>query len=388
LVYMWTPLSSVAGLPRERQPFYTDVAAWSKTSHSLEGITAMQRYAALLDDSPQRIGAAKVFGNFFKTLEARAEVGRTIDTGDDQMGNQFVAVISDRLWHWRFGGDPKVLGKNIRIDRQSYRVIGIMGKEFSYPHGNDFPGQYQFASLPGTDICIPAALTSKQKADRDFDNFDAVIGRLGPRVSLSQAQSEISVIEKRLKPLHSQGWGNIDVLLVPFIETAIGPVRPLLRLLMAAVFLVLLLACSNFASLLMARAADRIHEMGIRAAVGAGPGRLIRLMLTEALMLSIAGGVLGIILSFVALRFVVRLNPGDIPRFEEVTVDMRVLMFAVFASIGTGVVSGVFPALSAAFANIGEQLGRGGRAITGVSRRARNVLIVAQIALSVVLLVS
>jgi hypothetical protein len=252
-------------------------------------------------------------------------------------------------------------------------VIGVMAREFSYPHGNDFPGQYQFASLPRTEIWLPAALTPKQQSEPGFDGFDAAVGRLRQGVGLLQAQSEMSAIEKRLEPFHPEGWRDLQALLVPFIETTVGPVRPLLRLLMGAVFLVLLMACGNFASLLMARAADTRHEIGVRMALGAKRSRLIRLMLTESLMLSIAGGVLATLLSFAALRMIATVNPNDIPRFEEANMDLRVLLFGLFASLGAGLASGIFPALSATFVNTGEQLRQGGRAIVGTSWHARNV---------------
>lgn len=279
-----------------------------------------------------------------------------------------------------------MLGRIIHIDRQPYRVIGVMPGEFSYPHGNDFPGQYQFASLPRTDIWVPAAVTPKQQADREFDGFDAAIGRLRPAVSLAQAQSEMSAIEKRLDPLHAENDRDLEAVLVPFMETAVGPVRPLLHLLTGAVCLVLLMACGNFAGLLMARAADRIHELGVRTALGAQRSRLVRLMLTESVMLSVAGGALAVPLSYLALKTVARLNPGDIPRFEEATLDMRVLLFGLFVSVGTGLISGIFPAVTASLVDVGGLLRQGGRGVAGASWRARNALIVSEIALAVVLL--
>jgi predicted permease len=387
LVYMWTPSPSTAGGERERQPSYADMVAWRTMSRSFQDITAIQRYMALLNDgSPERMGAARVLGNFFQTLEAHPQLGRTIDTDDDQLGKRWVVVLSDRIWQSRFRGNPTVLGKTIHIDRQPYRVIGVMPKEFSYPHGNDFPGQYQFASLPRTDIWVPAAVTPKQQADREFDGFDAVIGRRRPAMSFSQAQSEMSAIEKRLDPRHAEHDRDLQALLVPFIETAIGPVRPLLHLLMGAVCLVLLMVCGNFASLLMARAADRIHELGVRTALGAQRSRLVRLMLTESVMLSVAGGALAVPLSYIVLKTLARLNPGDIPRFEETTLDMRVLLFGLSVSIATGLISGIFPAVSASLVNVGELIRQGSRGIAGASWRARNALMVSEIALAVVLL--
>jgi len=386
LVYMWTPLAGVAGLRAEYQPYYSDVVAWQRSSRSFENITGVFRYLAVLNDgSPQRVGGAKVLGNFFQTLEARPELGRTIEPADDRPGNQFVVVISDSLWRSRFGGDPGVAGKTIHIDRKAYRVIGVMGKEFAYPHGNDFPNQFEFASLERTDIWVPAALTPQQTADRDFEGLDAVVGRLRSGVSVPQAQSEIFAIE-RTQPLHEGGQtGPMGVLLVPFIETAIGPVRSLMRLLAGAVCLVLLLACGNLASLMMARAADRIHEMGVRSALGAQRFRLIRLQLTESMLLALTGGGLAVALSYAVLRTVARLNPGDIPRFEQTTIDSRVLLFGLGVSVGTGLMAGIFPAVSASLVSVGELLRQGGRGVARGSWGTRNALIVSEIALAVVL---
>jgi len=142
LVYMWTPVPGTAGLPRELGPYYSDVAAWQRASKSFEAITGLRRYVVLLTgERPQRVGGARVLGNFFQTLEARPQLGRTIRPEDDQPGNQFVAVISDALWRSRFGANPEAIGKTILIDRQIYRVIGVMPTEFSYPGGNDYPHQ-------------------------------------------------------------------------------------------------------------------------------------------------------------------------------------------------------------------------------------------------------
>jgi putative ABC transport system permease protein len=363
------------------------MAAWRTLSRSFQDLTAMQRYIALLNDANgDRIGAARVLGNFFKTLQAQPELGRTITADDDRPGKQWVVVLSDRVWRLRFGGDPGVLGKTVHIDRQPYRVIGVMPKEFSYPHGNDFPGQDQFGSLPRTDIWVPVALTPKQQADPEFDNKDAVIGRLRPAVTLPQAQSEMSAIEKRLDTLHREDDTDLQALLVPFMETAIGPVRPLLRLLMGAVCLVILMVCGNLAGLLTARAADRIHELGVRTALGAQRSRLVRLMLTESVMVSAVGGALAVPLSYMALQTLTRLNPGDIPRFEETALDMRVLLFGLSVSVGTGLIAGIFPAVSASLVNVGDLLRQGGRGIAGASWRARNALIVSEVALAVVLL--
>jgi len=385
LVYMWTPVPGSAGAPRELGPYYSDVIAWQRASKSFEAITGLQRYMPLLTDGkPQRVGGARVLGNFFQTLEVRAQLGRTIQPEDDRPGNQFVAVISDALWRSRFGGNPNAIGKTILINRQLYRVIGVMPREFSYPGGNDYPHQPEFARLARTDVWIPVALTPEQQSARDSEEADAVIGRLRGGISVPQAQSEISAIQKRLEPVHSEGV--LQALLVPFIETAIGPVRPLMRLLMGAVCLVLLLACGNLASLLLARTAHRVHEIGVRTALGAQRSRLVRMLVTESMLLALVGGALAVGLSQAVTRLVVKLNPGDIPRFEETAVDWRVLLFGLVVAVGTGFAAGIFPAVSASFVDVSALLRQGGRGAAGGSWSARNALVVSEIALAVVLL--
>lgn len=387
LMYIWTPPApGSTGLPREIGPYYSDVITWQRDCKSFEAITGLRRYLPLLTDgSPQRVGGARVLGNFFLTLEAQAQLGRTIQPEDDRPGNPFVAVISDDLWRLRFGGDPNAIGKTTHINRQLYRVIGVMPREFSYPGGNNYPHQPEFARVARTDIWVPAALTAKQLSGRDSEQADAVIGRLRGAASVSQAQWEISAIEKRLPPVHPEG--TLQALLVPFVDTAIGPVRPLMRLLMGAVCLVLLLACGNLASLLLARAANRVHEMGVRTALGAQRSRLVRMLVTESVLLALVGGALGVGLSVAATRLVVKLNPGDIPRFEETTVDWRALLFGLVVAVGTGFAAGILPAISASFVNVSELLRRGGRGTARVSWSARNALVVSEISLAVVLLV-
>ncbi len=245
-------------------------------------------------------------------------------------------------------------------------------------------------TLPRTGIiCKGSRGTAPANSSPDclqqFDGMDAVIGRLRRGVTPAAGQAELAAIEKRLNPAHPDSWTDLTVLLVPFLETSIGPVRPLLRLLAAAVCMVLLMACGNLASLLMARAANRSHEIGVRTALGAERSRLVRLMLTESLMLSVAGGALAIPLSYVVLKAVVRLNPGDIPRFEETSLDTGVLLFGVFVSLATGLLSGIAPALSASRVNVAGLL-RHGRGLVGAPLRVRNALVVLQIAVAVVLL--
>ena len=386
LVYIWTPVPRYEQLPRELSPSFADVLAWQAMSRSFTGITALLQRTLTLsgEGEPIRVSGALALGNFFRTLQAVPELGRVIDDGDERPGQDQVAVIGDALWQSRFNGDPGVLGRSVQLGNRAYRIVGVMPAGFGYPHETDFP--YARATLKRTEIWIPAALTPQQQSDR-MHGADAAIGRLRPGVTLQQAQAEMSAIETHLDPLNPADMRGMQSLLVPFIETAVGPVRPLMRLLAGAVVLVLLIACGNVASLLMARGVGRAHEMGVRTALGAPRARLVRQLLTESLLLSTAGGGLGALMSLAVLKTVARLNPGDIPRFDEVSMDGRVLLFALLISLGTGFVFGILPALAASRVNVSESLQQGGgRGIVGGWSGARHVLIVADVALAVVLL--
>jgi len=386
LVYLWTPLPRYQSLPRELGPSFADVLAWRSSSRSFAAITAFQQrmLTANTGGDSIRIAGALVLGNFFETLQAAPLLGRTIDTNDDRTGQSRIAVIGYGLWSTQFNRDPGALGKSLQLGGRAFQIVGVMPPDFVYPHENDFP--LPSATVKRTEIWIPIALSVRQQSNRMIA-ADAAIGRLRPGVSLPRAQAEMGAIEKGLDPLNLPETRGTQSLLVPFIETAVGPVRPLMRLLAGAVILVLLIACGNVANLLLARAATRQHEMGLRTALGAPRSRLVRQVLTESLFLSIAGGALGALLCSVALRILARMNPGDIPRFDELSMDWRVLVFALLISLATGIVFGAFPALASSRASVVDLLREGGgRGVAGGSSRARYGLVVADVALAVVLL--
>lgn len=388
LVYLWSPNPNFKGAPEELGPNVPDFYEWQRLSHSFSGMTTVQPSTVNLvrNGSANRVTAAFVTGSFFPTLQAWSEAGRTLDVNDDRPGHEYVAVISDALWRSQFGYGSDVIGKQIQLNRHNYTVVGVMPKDFGYPFDGDIP--YTQSEFKRTDIWLPAAYTAKQRTDRtdNFESADAAIGRLRDGVSAAVAQAELQAIEARLSPLYPEMWRGWSALVRPLVQTIVGPVEQMLWLLLGAVGMVLLIAISNVANLLLARATARAHELGIRTALGAERGRIIRQLLTESLILSCAGGALGIALAYTAVHLLIHLNPGNIPRFDSATVDGRVLLVAVILSVGTGVLSGLVPAISASRVNINDLLRRGSSRVAGTSNRGRFALIVLEVALSVILL--
>jgi predicted permease len=381
LTYLWTPLPRYPAVPPERGPSFADVLAYREHSRSFASITAFRVRILTFNDGGEssRVGVAIVMDNFFETLRTAPIVGRVIDPSDERSGDDPVGVISDTLWNSQFHRDLSALGRKIRLNGAAFQIVGVMPPGFVFPHENDY--RLAPAGLERTDVWVAAALTPQQRSDRML-TCDAAVGRLGPGVTLAHAQAEMSAIQSGLDRLNLPEMQGSQSLLVPLRESAVGPVRPLMRLLAGAVFLVLLIACGNVANLLMARSAARGHEMGVRTALGAPRSRLVRQMLTESVVLSIADGALGVLLCSVAVHLLGVMNPGDIPRFEELSIDWRVLAFALAISLGTGLSFGAFPALAASRTNVVDLLSAGGgRGIAGSNTRVSRALVAINVAL-------
>jgi predicted permease len=385
LVYLFTPNPHISVPADVMTPSYADFFDIQRQSHSFANMSAFEQatFNLAMDGSVERVSAARVDENFFETLESTPEIGRSIGADDNQPGHSRVAVISHSLWHSMFADNTDILERSLTLEGVRYKIAGVMPPEFAYPSSSDLP--YGNPSIKATHIWIPLALTPKQKAERE-PGSDEVFARLRPGISVSQAQSEMSGIMVHLDPLHTglRGWGAF---VKNFMDNAVGPVRPLMWLLLGAVLMVLLIACGNAASLLLARAANRMRELGMRAALGAGRGRIVRQLLTESLLIGIAAGALGIGLAYIFLHILLHLDPGDIPRLNEASLDMRVLLFTVGVSLLTSIVAGILPALSVARMSLtGFLKPAGGSAVSGTHSHSQNVLIVAEAALVVVLL--
>jgi predicted permease len=386
LVYLYTPNPRFK-LPVEVfSPFYADFYDLKKESRSFQDMTAFGQSVFNLasQGTAQRASAARVDGDFFATFQATAEVGRVIGPVDDQPGREKVAVISHALWQSMFGSAADILHRSLLLDGESYQIVGVMPQGFEYPHYSDVP--YGDSQYKTTQIWIPLALTTQQRADRDAASGNAV-ARLKPGVSIAQAQAEMAAIMVRLDKLHNpqmRGWG---ALVQNFVDSTVGHVRSLLWLLLGAVCIVLLIACGNAANLLLSRAVGRMRELGVRVALGAGHGRISRQLLTEATLIGVAAGTIGAGLAFLFLRILPRLDPGNIPRLNQASLDVRVLLFTVGVSLLTSVLSGILPALAVSRINLTDFLATtGSRSVTGAHTRVQSTLIVFESALVVVLL--
>ncbi len=324
------------------------------------------------DGEPQSIPAARVTEKFFAALGASPALGRTLTPDDFRPEAEPAIVLGDALWRTRFGSDPRVVGREIRVNDRMVRVVGVMRPADRLP---------EFASA-----WVPFVMDAKERAMRVEHNF-ITVARLKRGVSVAAAQSEMNVISERLAkqyPDDDAGWG---ALVVPLREDLVGEVRPLLLVLLGSVAFVLLIACANVGNLLLARTLARRREIAVRAALGASRRRLLGQLVAESLLLSAAGGALGLALASFGLPPLVALLADRLPRAAEIRVSVPVLAFTTLVSALTGVLAGIAPAWGAMRADLALALQQGGsRGGTEAGRGARSVLVVAEVALALVLL--
>jgi predicted permease len=392
LVYLYTPNAHIPVPAEVMTPTNADFRDIRQSNQSFSAMTqfSQAQFNLSTGTTSARVGAAKVDDQFFSTLDMAPQIGRAIQTGDNQPGHDRTVVISYSLWHSQFDGSASILTRSIMLDGAAYRIIGVMPPDVQYPTGSDLP--LDDARSQRTDLWIPLVVTPKEAADRGDPSFYA-IARLKPGISVAQAQQDLSVIMRRLDQLHTvdllgnggtHGW---TALVKSLRDTAVGPVRRLLWLLLGAVCCVLLIACGNAASLLLARAAARSHEFGVRATLGAGRIRVIRQLLTESLLLSSIAGAVGIALAWIFLRLLLRLDPGDIPRLQQASLNVWVLLFVMGLVLVTCLLFGTLPAISTSRMHLVGFLKAGGtRGVVTARDRGRNLLIVGQIALVTILL--
>jgi putative ABC transport system permease protein len=349
---------------------------WREQNEVFAGLAAFQTSSFVLQrgESPERISAATVSADFFDVLGVPAQSGRSFTDGEDQPGRHQVVVLSDQLWKRSFGADPGLIGQSLILSGEKYTVIGIMPPGFRYP-----------SRL--TELWVPLVPQGNQASNRG-NHWLQVLGRLKSGVTIDQAREQMVSIAGRLEHEYPDAQARRSVRLLPLQEETVRSVRPALLLMLGAVAFVLLIACTNVANLLLARATGRGREIAIRSALGAGRGTLIRQFLTESVLLSALGGIVGLLLAKLGLDALVALAANSLPRANEVALDGKVLGFTLLLSMVTGVVFGLAPAIQASKTDVQTALKEGGSAGGGFERSwLRGLLVVTEVGAALVLLV-
>jgi predicted permease len=325
-------------------------------------------------EQPEALQGAAVSAEFFSTLQVQPWLGRAFTPDEDQQGKNHVVILTYGLWKSRFAANPNIAGQSVNLDGQPYIVAGVMGAKFR------FPGWAQYWT--------PMGWTDKQRAVRGEHHYLA-IARLKTNIAIPQAQAEMTAISTRLAeqyPEDDKGWGAV---VVPLREEVVSDVRPALLVLLGAVAFVLLIACANVANLVLAKTFGRRKEIAIRVALGAAGSRVVQQILAETLLLSIAGGALGLLLAKLGMALTLEFLSDNLPKSTEVSLDTSVLAFTVFISIVTGVIAGLLPAIRMTKTNVNDALkqGLGKTDSDSGGRRTRSLLVVSEVALSLILLV-
>ncbi len=375
LVHVWhiPPPKSFPGMTRfsvsaanyldwkKQNSVFTDMAIFSGASMNLTG-----------GDKPEYVQAAAVSSSFFSVLGVEPLLGRTFLPGEDAVGKNHEVVLTYGFWQSKFGSDRSIVNRTITLNNEPYTVVGIMGPKIDYPSY----GQ----------LWTPLAWTPKEAAVRG-EHHSIVVARLKPGVELKQAQAEMTTISDRLArqyPEDDKDWGAV---VVPLHEDRVSDVRPSLLVLLGAVGFVLLIACANVANLLLARALARGKEVAIRTALGASRLRLLQQLMCETVILALAGGLAGLLVARSGVQFILKVLGDQLPKGIDVSLDAQVLLFTLGLSVMTGLIAGIVPAWRLSKANVNETLKQSaGRVADSGGSRTRSILVVAEVALSLMLL--
>ena len=363
-------------------PNYFDL---QEQTHTLTALAAYWTPSVTISGAggdPEKVLAATCSNSIFAVLGVGPIAGRGFVADDDVMGARRVAVVSHGLWQRRFGGDPRAIGRELTLDGVPTLIVGVMPPNFAFP-------------VAGTELWVPLRLSRAQppnpaiaaEAYRRY-NILSVVARLGPGVTLEQARTEIAAVGTQLERVYPDANRHAELVVDGLQGTFVGPMRPALLLLLGAVACVLLIACANVGSLLLVRAVGRSREISIRMALGADRARLARQVFTESVVLALAGGGIGLVVSAWALDLLLRLAPAGIPRLEDVRIDGGVVAFTLLIAMAAGLLFGLAPAFQVRSHRLSDALIASGRGlVAGSHQRARQLLVVGEIALSLMLLI-
>jgi len=370
----------------ERSPSFTVLSIsypnyldWQAQQHVFEhvGVYNFGGYNLTGEGDPEQLSGVHASAEVFAALRTRAALGRVFDNNDDRHGAPPVALISYGLWPRRFGGNPSILNRPITLDGHSYTVVGVLPRDFAFPQR--------------ADVWTPVGQLAGDPDWKDRGNHPGLLGvaRLKPGVRLEQARVEMDAIAARLEKAYPDSNKDCRVRIDPLLDHYVSNVRPALWALLAAVGLVLMIACANVANLLLARSAARQKEMAVRAALGASRSRIARQLLAESFVLATAGGALGLVLAWWGLHLFPALSRNAIPRIETISLDRMVLTFTLLVTGLTAIVFGLTPAWQAINSrpNLQETIKDTGRTLAGGGARLRHGLVIAEVALSLLLLI-
>ncbi len=361
----------------ERAPVtYLNFLDWQREARTFESMAIYRNEDHNITGGAQaeRVAGQMISAGFFPTLGVRPVLGRTFDAGDDRVGAAPVAILGGGYWRRKFGGSRGVIGSTVLLDGTPYVIVGVMPAEFTF-YGRD------------RDVYTPIGQWDDPSfRDRRISVSAYVVGRLKTGVTVGQAQAGMNVVARNLAAEYPVADKESGIAVVSMKEDIVGNVRPYLMVLLTAVGFLLLIACGNVANLLLARSMGRAREFAVRAALGAGTLRLVRQLLTESGMLVGMGGALGLALAYWGTKAVVRLMPGTLPRAEEISLDGRVLIFAVGVSVAAGILFGLAPALKSSRVSLQEVLRENGRGVSGARHVAQRVFVAVEVGMAVVLL--
>jgi predicted permease len=358
---------------------YPNFRDWQRDATTIKQMAAIvfHSYDLSSPGTPEHLDGAEVTAGFFSTLGIKFQLGRDFEPAEDSRGGAPVAIISNALWRERFEGSPDVVGKTVAMNGVSYTLVGVL------------PPNFYFTPrwLSRSDVYTPLGQGDPLMLDarEAHDGIDC-IARLNRGVSLTQARAEMSTIQKNLDRTYPKADDGTGTMIIPLKQVLVGNVSRTLLLLFGAVGLLLLIAGANYANLLLARSCVRAREFAVRSALGASRARIVRQLVTESLILSIAGGTLGVLVAFWGIRPLLAAVPGGLPRSQNIAVNLPVLLFALGIAIVIGVVFGLVPALKGRNLNPQKPLKDGSHGVTHSRHRAQSIFVIAQTALTLVLL--